>query len=814
MVLVSLFGNGKQYAEDKDSQDLAETAEKLLSLGPRSGGDSSTKKSLVQIHPFNTEDGLLIKIEPPREPEDSKLSHVPLDLVLCIDVSGSMGADAPVPGNGDDDHPEHTGLSVLDLVKHAAKTILETMDSRDRLGIVTFAGKSKVLQKLTATTVCNKKSITDKIDEMRPLDMTNLWHGIRDSLKLFEETDGSYGRVPVVLVLTDGLPNHMCPIRGYVPQLRSMERLPATIHTFGFGYSLRSGLLKSIAEIGGGNYSFIPDAGMIGTVFVHAVANLQSTFATNATLRITYPAYLQLQETTGEAVEKTPAIEMEGDVLDLHQLTISLSNLQYGQSRDIYLRYGGVQGKALRRAAATGAPPIVTASLEYTHHSSPPWPTPSRIVAYRSVLDHSTTLSEAQKAYHISRSHLVAFLSTMYPLNRVDEEHESIRYIQEDILTGKALRTTLLESLPCRHFLSDPDCASLLHDLVSKDLSLLESDTTKSWTGQITLALTNDTYFFRWGKHYLPSLAGAHSRQVCNTFKDPGPLRYGSSSPLFIKCRDKLNEAFDALPAPEPSNVGSRYYYHRYRPANSSSLHCPPPAYGIHDGVRGVVSMADYNNAGGSCFASFVPVTLASGAKLPISKLRRGMQVTTPTGTTRVLAVMRTQVRKARMSLLPGGVMATPWHPILVPGTENQKWCFPKQIEEKKVIYTGAIYSVILEKGGDADGHALLLGGGRGLWGVTMGHGMTEYVAASQEKDVRVHEFFGYHDKVCKAIRQLHGTRNGLMLGGGVTRDRTTGLINGFKRASEAQGRRMVTARGQIGARVKGGEMKRRKGEL
>ena len=40
--------------------------------------------------------------------------------------------------------------------------------------------------------------------------------------------------------------------------------VPPSIHTFGFGYSLRSGLLQSIAEIGDGNFAFIPDAGMIG----------------------------------------------------------------------------------------------------------------------------------------------------------------------------------------------------------------------------------------------------------------------------------------------------------------------------------------------------------------------------------------------------------------------------------------------------------------------------------------------------------------------------------------------------------------------
>lgn len=53
-----------------------------------------------------------------------------------------------------------------------------------------------------------------------------------------------------------------CPPQGYVPKLRTYE-FRASIHTFGFGYSIRSGLLKSIAEVGEGNYAFIPDAGMI-----------------------------------------------------------------------------------------------------------------------------------------------------------------------------------------------------------------------------------------------------------------------------------------------------------------------------------------------------------------------------------------------------------------------------------------------------------------------------------------------------------------------------------------------------------------------
>lgn len=109
-----------------------------------------------------------------------------------------------------------------------------------------------------------KRATSKKIEEMKSEDATNLWGGIYSGIGLFhDDNDTRTGNMPALMVLTDGMPNHMCPAQGYVPKLRSMGKLPATIHTFGFGYYLRSGLLKSIAEVGGGNYSFIPDAGMI-----------------------------------------------------------------------------------------------------------------------------------------------------------------------------------------------------------------------------------------------------------------------------------------------------------------------------------------------------------------------------------------------------------------------------------------------------------------------------------------------------------------------------------------------------------------------
>lgn len=55
-----------------------------------------------------------------------------------------MSAPAPLPDVADQSEKEAGGLSILDLTKHAARTILETMKDGDRLGIVTFSTDATV----------------------------------------------------------------------------------------------------------------------------------------------------------------------------------------------------------------------------------------------------------------------------------------------------------------------------------------------------------------------------------------------------------------------------------------------------------------------------------------------------------------------------------------------------------------------------------------------------------------------------------------------------------------------------------------------
>ncbi|KAF5023210.1 hypothetical protein F66182_4718 [Fusarium sp. NRRL 66182] len=735
MVRVPFFGSvssrsGQSSSSNEDaSKDEKHTAPQVI----------SDQDAALHLEPVPSRNGLLVKVQPPTAPS-ANMPHVPCDIVLVIDISGSMRRAAPVPGEDGEDN----GLSVLDLTKHAARTIIETMNENDRLGIVTFASKARVLQPLMPMSKDNKANSNKCISSMRPLDATNLWQGMLEGIKLFNK-DQSSTNVPAIMVLTDGMPNHMNPGSGFVPKIRAMGPLPCSIHTFGFGYSLWSGLLKSIAAIGGGNYAFIPDAGMIGTVFVHAVANLQSTFATRAVLKLTYSRPLELEETTGTSVEQQPAQYSDDSEEDsIGELTLSLGNLQFGQSRDIFLRVSNPKALLLLEEKDPSSS-IVEASLAYVKPGN--CPRSRRVLeamlskdagfapmttVRRSILD-SSQLPASEIAYHESRSLICNFISSMFPIQPTGE-HAAIK----DIEAKRGELQALIRDLPARNF-DDSKNTSLLQDISSKDPK-----------GQVFLAIESTEYFNKWGCHYLPSLLNAHTRQVCNSFKDFGPLQYGTESPLFISCRDELDQVFDNLPAPEPS-----------RPAGGhgrSGSHSYAP-----------VSMSMYRNSSGVCFAASTDVALASGRTVQIRKLRRGMKVRTPRGSRRVVMVLKTPVEHEILCRV-GKVLVTPWHPI---SSDGKRWDFPANAADRPVRYTGCVYSVLLERDGSAAAHAIRVGD---MWGVTLGHGLTT------GNDVRAHTFFGDYNAVGKSLLTLGRRRNGVAIGGGVERDEETGLVTGFRR--------------------------------
>ncbi|RYO74953.1 hypothetical protein DL764_010635 [Monosporascus ibericus] len=631
----------------------------------------------LTIHPLATQDGAIIKVEPPRSPSNPSISHVPCDIVLVIDVSGSMSSDAPAPTLDSDGNPSHEdfGLSILDLTKHAARTILETLDERDRMGIVTFSTDVQVVQPLLPMDNVRKELARSNIESMKHDKSTNLWGGIIAGLKLFENNTDT-GRVPAVMVLTDGMPNYMCPRRGYVPKLREMSPLPATIHTFGFGYTIRSGLLKSIAETSGGNYAFIPDAGMV------------------------------VEDNCRENI--------------------------YGQSRDLYLQNVSEEGQRTKFDSSVNDAPV-SVNLTYSLMQAP-----SYVELATQDLIIPSELPDADIAYHKSRSMICNFLASCFDL-KADCEYGTPK--GADLKQFEAALQKLIAEIPAQHF-GDPRNQSLMQDLVGE-----------SPAGQVSLALSRKEYFDRWGRHYFLSLWNAHAKQLCNSFKDPGPLMYSNDSPLFASCRDALDRTFDDLPPPKPTHV-----------PQPQPNHIPEPP------IPAGISMRSYRSRTVPCFSASSSVLLSDGQEVPVCKLREGARVRTPLGSRRVVAILRTPVRRV-LTCRVGELLVTPWHPIL---NEDGRWVFPADVTARRVRYSGAIYSVLLQKDDNVAAHAVKVGG---VWGVTLGHGLV-----TGDDDVRAHPFFGDYAKVLKSLESLGLGRNGVKTCSGVEREVIGGLICGFRR--------------------------------
>ncbi|KAH7340290.1 hint-domain-containing protein [Rhizoctonia solani] len=734
---------------------------------------------------------LLVSLVPPAGPkpagEKKTGRRAPVDLCLVIDVSGSMDTEAPVPG--EQDKNETTGLSVLDVVKHATRTIIESMGDDDRIAIVTFSDSAEVVAPLTVMDKFNRAKVWDMVEGLRTRGMTNLWDGLKTGMnvvtgnvptrasapsgssaqlhsvppptyafrgnswlnsislgkkaqsspptQVFKAEPESETKVPfvesplnspyntkdqrlsAVFILTDGQPN-IDPPRGHIPMLKSyLDALPPdapkfTISTFGFGYNLDSRLLDEIADLGQGMYGFIPDSGMVGTVFVHALANLMSTWATGCTLDV-------------EIIMKDPNAEVKVKVLGALPVThsswgasIRVGDIQYGQPRDVVLQLpSGCLGPSAEHAVN-----VTARYFPHTHSDRGFLPSVTRTLQPNYEVGSSVVLQ-----HHVYRLSFICAVSKIFQ-------------------GSKKTSTTC----PITKSEFERSISNYINNPVLKDYEPSKALTTDI-TSQVTLGLDSE-HWARWGMHYIPSLARSHQGQRCLNFKDEGLQVYGRDSAIFISTRDRIDQTFDSLPPPKPSLKDRAVY----RPGSNSAATYSP-----------VASMAMYRSSSAPCFAGWCSVDTKSG-KNRVSDLRRGTVVCTPNGTARVVAILKTVCPGRVIELCTiGKLVITPWHPMHHQGS----WVFPAQVCEPKSLSCDYVYSILLEPSPDSESHAVFIEGTRC---VTLGHGCTDLV--------RAHPFLSNYARVVESLSQFEGyyDENGVIGCAGVARDNLTNMVCGFER--------------------------------
>lgn len=165
----------------------------------------------------------------------------PLNLVFLIDTSGSMHGPERLP-----------------LVKHTLLTLLESLDERDTLSIVTYAGSSQVL--LPATPANQQVRIRKAIESLHARGSTNGGGGINAAYAeaIKRHGEGVHSRV---VLCTDGDFNVGVNDPSQLQKLITEQR-KSGVYLSVYGYGSRNyndHLMKTLALHGNGIYTAITD---------------------------------------------------------------------------------------------------------------------------------------------------------------------------------------------------------------------------------------------------------------------------------------------------------------------------------------------------------------------------------------------------------------------------------------------------------------------------------------------------------------------------------------------------------------------------
>jgi len=257
----------------------------------------------------NNQRQLAISVEAIASTDLSGSRSVPLNLCLILDHSGSMGGRP------------------LKTVKQAAQQLVDRLNPGDRLSVVVFDQRAKVI--VPNGVIDDPRSIKRQIDKLRADGGTAIDEGLR--LGIEELGKGKKDTVSQAFLLTDGENEH-----GSNDKCLKFAKLATeynlTLNTLGFGAHWNQDILEAIADAGGGTMAYIERPEQAVDEFGRLFNRIQSVGLTNAYLRLSLMPKVRLAELKPIAQVSPDAIELpvqpEGDLF-----LVRLGDLMTGDPR-------------------------------------------------------------------------------------------------------------------------------------------------------------------------------------------------------------------------------------------------------------------------------------------------------------------------------------------------------------------------------------------------------------------------------------------------------------------------------------------------
>jgi Ca-activated chloride channel family protein len=241
-------------------------------------------------------------------------SRLPLNLGVVIDRSGSM-------------YDERR----LEFVTEAVKFLADNLTSDDKVSIVAFADRAKVL--ITPEAARDKSAVKRAIDDIDLLDIgggTQMALGMKAAIDEVKK-NLSPERLNRVLVLTDGQTYEETACIDLVEKNRG----EISFSTMGVGVEFNEKLLQRLAQDSNGKYHFIGDPAEIPGIFEDELEGLRSVSLRNGRIEVTLSQGVQVRE----AFRASPEIYVLGTPLvgEDRKISYEIGDLQAGVPGSVLL---------------------------------------------------------------------------------------------------------------------------------------------------------------------------------------------------------------------------------------------------------------------------------------------------------------------------------------------------------------------------------------------------------------------------------------------------------------------------------------------
>lgn len=294
---LTTFSEPIQYSDD---DPLLAISADLSSLTSRAHPNSVTVKAFPELPAIAVSESVsgfavLVGVRAPPILDDTHyIDRAPIDLVMVLDVSGSMSG------------------SKLDLLQHAVCFVIENLGPSDRLSIVSFSSSAHRIFPLRRMTDTGREDAKLAVNSLSADDGTNIVEGLKKGARVLEERHEE-NPVASIVLLSDGMDTYNDMYYHRRPQNQSssdathileyLNMLPACIcpigetqnvghpptfpvHTFGFGSDHDPSFMHAISNASGGTFSFIESVGMVQDAFARCIGGLLSVVAQELRLTV------------------------------------------------------------------------------------------------------------------------------------------------------------------------------------------------------------------------------------------------------------------------------------------------------------------------------------------------------------------------------------------------------------------------------------------------------------------------------------------------------------------------------------------------